>query len=144
MARPRGGDWLDEEMQDLSLAGVGALVSALTPGEASTLDLDGEADAATKAGLRFIGFHVTDRGTPDPSAFRSLVEELRALLDDGTHVVVHCRMGIGRSSLVAAGVLVAEGISAADAWSAISQARGLTVPDTDEQRAWLRDAIERR
>ena len=144
MARPRGGDWLDEEMRDLSVAGVGVLVSALTPTEAASLDLGGEADASVTAGIRFIGFPVTDRGIPDASAFWSLVSELKALLGEGTNVVVHCRMGIGRSSLVAAGVLVDEGMSADDAWSAISQARGLAVPDTDEQRAWLRDAMKDR
>jgi protein-tyrosine phosphatase len=144
MARPRGGDWLAEEMKDISIAGVGVLVSALTPTEAASLDLEGEADAAANAGLRFVGFPVTDRGIPDASAFRSLVSELKTLLEDRAHVVIHCRMGIGRSSLVAAGVLVDEGMSAADAWSAISQARGLAVPDTDEQRVWLRDVMRER
>jgi hypothetical protein len=46
MARPRGGDWLAEEMRDLFLAGVGILISTLTPIEASSLDLGDEADAA--------------------------------------------------------------------------------------------------
>jgi protein-tyrosine phosphatase len=144
MARPRGGDWLDEEMRDLSISGVGVLVSALTATEATSLDLDGESDAAEKAELRFIRFPVTDRGIPDAPAFRSLVSELKILLGEGTHVVVHCRMGIGRSSLIAAGVLVDEGMSADDAWSAISQARGLAVPDTDQQRSWLHDAMKDR
>jgi protein-tyrosine phosphatase len=50
-------------------------------------------------------------------------------------------MGIGRSSLLAAGCLVAQGMPPGEAWAAISDARGLTVPDTPEQRRWLEVAM---
>jgi protein-tyrosine phosphatase len=66
-----------------------------------------------------------------------LVTELVDELAGGRHVVVHCRMGIGRSSTVVAGVLMAQGVQARDAWKAVSDARGLEVPDTPEQRRWL-------
>jgi hypothetical protein len=39
---------------------------------------------------------------------------------------------------MAALVLILAGMNSADALAAIGQARGLTVPDTDVQRAWLR------
>jgi hypothetical protein len=33
--------------------------------------------------------------------------------------------------------MMAEGTSSAVAWTAVASARGLPVPDTDEQRTWL-------
>lgn len=39
MARPRGGDWLTDELADLAMAGVGVLVSLLADAEAAELDL---------------------------------------------------------------------------------------------------------
>jgi protein-tyrosine phosphatase len=52
-------------------------------------------------------------------------------------VAVHCYGGIGRSPLVAAAVLVRSGRSAQAAWQLVGRARGLRVPDTDDQRDWL-------
>lgn len=45
--------------------------------------------------------------------------------------------GIGRSGLMAAGVLIQLGITADMAWQRISKARGISVPDTDEQKQWV-------
>lgn len=137
MARPRGNDWLNDAMNGLRDAGVNVLVSMLTPSEVSELDLQGEADAASGVGLDFVSCPTPDRGIPDARKFRNLLNQLEAALDRDQHVVVHCRMGIGRSSLVAAGLLMSEGISGSDAWEAVSTARGMSVPDTDEQRTWL-------
>jgi protein-tyrosine phosphatase len=141
MARPRGGDWLDDEMKALRDEGVNVVVSMLTPAEASELDLRAEQAAAERVGVRFINLPTPDRGIPEIQDFRALVTELAEGIRDGEHVVVHCRMGIGRSSMVAAAVLMAEGLRPRDAWNAVAQARGLDVPDTPEQRAWVEAAI---
>lgn len=137
MARPRGNDWLPDEMNGLREAGTDVLVSMLTSDEGEELDLQGEAEAATAAGLVFLACPTPDRGVPETQKFRDLLAELRAGLDAGQNVVVHCRMGIGRSSLVAAGLLVSEGQTVPEAFKAISTARGMAVPDTDAQRTWL-------
>ena len=63
--------------------------------------------------------------------------DLRARHRAGHSIGVHCRMGIGRSSLLLAALLVRSGTSPEDAFQLISAARGLPVPDTDEQRQWL-------
>jgi protein-tyrosine phosphatase len=59
-------------------------------------------------------------------------------LDQGKHVAVHCWAGVGRSSLIAAALLVRRGTAPEAAWARIAEARGLPVPETDEQRAWVR------
>ncbi|MEZ5300547.1 MAG: hypothetical protein R3F11_07800 [Verrucomicrobiales bacterium] len=56
----------------------------------------------------------------------------------GRSVVFHCRAGIGRSSTMAAAALTCFGIGADEAFARISEARGLQVPDTDEQIDWVR------
>jgi protein-tyrosine phosphatase len=142
MARPRGNDWLNDEMNGLRDAGVEVLVSMLTPDEENELDLQGEAGAASMAGLDFVSCPTPDRGVPDAQTFRDLLRELAAALNREQNVVVHCRMGIGRSSLVAAGLLMSEGMSGSEAWKAVSTARGVPVPDTDEQRTWLHEVME--
>ncbi|GGM59052.1 hypothetical protein ACFFX1_41745 [Dactylosporangium sucinum] len=60
-----------------------------------------------------------------------------------THVVAHCRIGIGRASLLAAGILALTGVPPERAWPLIERARGLPVPDTPEQRAWPAELLAR-
>lgn len=137
MPKPRGGDWLEDDMAAVRRAGVDVLVSALTPDEAEELDLVAEPDIADRAGIEFHAFPIPDRGLPDRAALRTLVAALTRRLSSDAHVAVHCRFGIGRSSLIAAAVLVHAGVAPDDAWDRIRRARGLAVPDTDEQRAFL-------
>jgi protein-tyrosine phosphatase len=56
----------------------------------------------------------------------------------GKNLVIHCRAGIGRSSLIAAGVLITLGSDASVALAEIGRARGLRVPDTAEQDEWIK------
>ncbi|MEM6884289.1 MAG: protein-tyrosine phosphatase family protein, partial [Verrucomicrobiota bacterium] len=52
-------------------------------------------------------------------------------------VVAHCRAGIGRSSLCAAALLSHFGISGDESLKLIANARGLSIPDTQEQRDFI-------
>lgn len=138
MARPRAGDWLEDEMRGLKAAGVDVVVSVLTPDEVGELGLEGEEAACGTAGLRFRSFPITDRQVPPDELptlefFRALQTELRS----GRSIAIHCRMGIGRASLVAASVLRLLGVGGEEALARISRARGLPVPDTEEQRQWI-------
>jgi hypothetical protein len=49
--RPRGGDWLGEELRGLREAGVDVLVSMLEPAEETDLGLEKEKTAALATGL---------------------------------------------------------------------------------------------
>lgn len=136
--RPRGGDWLPDEMRGWRTAGAGMVVSLLTPGEEAEFELEGEAEAAAAAGVRFAAFPVPDRDTPAScDRFRELVSEVAGELAAGNGVVIHCRQGIGRAGLVAAGVLIAAGLDPAAAVARVSTARGRPVPETPAQRHWL-------
>lgn len=138
MARPRGGDWLADELVALHKAGVDVLVSLLTSEEAHELDLVAEEQAAQVAGLDFSSFPIPDFTVPKlDSTTVQFIEKVAIQVQHGQSVVVHCRMGIGRSSLIVASVLVVLGISAHDAFAQITTARRRPVPDTNEQREWV-------
>jgi hypothetical protein len=74
---------------------------------------------AREAGLRFERFPIPDRGVPASVArARALWVDLADRLRAGRSVGIHCRAGIGRSSLMAAGVLLEIGVSEDPAWAA--------------------------
>src|ERR1035441_4990133 len=133
--RPRGGDWLEDEASGWRRAGIDIVVSLLENEEAAQLELLSEPDAAGANSIRFISFPIPDRGVPasTPAAL-SLMADLADALDRGENVAVHCRQSVGRAGLIAAGVLTTAGMNPQHAIDAFSSARGLTVPETSEQR----------
>jgi protein-tyrosine phosphatase len=144
MPRPRGGDWLADEVRSLRAAGVDVLVSLLTRDEAAELDLADEAACCAAAGIEFVSFPFADRGVPTSAPETlSLVRGLAAFLNGGKAVAVHCRQGVGRSALVAACVLASLGETPDAALERAARARGRPVPDTREQREWVTRFAER-
>ena len=140
LPRPRGGDWLGDETAAWREANIDIVVSLLEPEEEAHLVLEGEAAAAAARGIDFRPFPVPDRGVPaSRESVAELAGEIVDALDTGKNVAVHCRQGIGRSGLIVAGVLVAARRDLATALQTIKESRGLEVPETDEQRQWLRD-----
>lgn len=138
LPRPPGAELLEPAVSALAALGVGTLVSMLPRDEEAWLELEHEAAVCQKLGLRFVSFPVTDHSVPDDAAALatqalSLAGEVRA----GRGVAVHCYAGIGRSAVMAASVLRALGLSAEEAFTRLSRARGLLVPDTVEQRAFV-------
>jgi len=135
--RPRGGDWLVDEMDDLKAAGVSTLVSCLTGPEEFELGLTSEAFVAREAGLAFVAVPIEDRSTPSRAPLEAVAGQINADRRSGRRVAIHCRQGLGRAPLVAAAALVRQGVSPAHAWSRIEEARGQSVPETNEQRDCL-------
>jgi len=138
MARPRGGDWLEDEIRSLKDSKVDLVVSLLTKPEIVELDLLEEELLCRSNQIGFMNFPIIDRDVPalDRKTY-SLVKELSDNLSRGQSIAIHCRMGIGRSSLIAASVLAIQGISVNEAFKCIETSRGCSVPDTVEQRDWV-------
>lgn len=140
LGRPRGGDWLADEVEGWRDAGVQVVVSVLSHDEEVELALTEESGLVEANGLSFISFPINDYDVPSSEdAVRLLVHDLEKLLVDGRTVGIHCRAGIGRSSLVAACLLVNHGENADASFKRISMARGVSVPDTLAQRQWVGD-----
>ena len=142
ISRPRGSLWLADDMAHLRLAGVDTLVSMLVQGELRELHLDDEEHEAKQAGLSFVSLPIPDLSTPVDDA--AILPGLYALRDEllvGRTVVSHCRMGVGRSPLCVASLLVLLGVPAVEAWQRITAVRGRDVPDTAAQGRWV-EALE--
>jgi protein-tyrosine phosphatase len=137
MPRPRAGDWLEDEVASWRGSGLDVIVSLLEDGEVAELGLQQEQELCEQAGLTFLRLPIPDRALPGSrQEVARLVEALVDRLRQGCGVGIHCRIGVGRSALIAACVLSARGMPLDAAWAAIAKARGLSVPDTAEQRAW--------
>lgn len=138
--RPRGEDWLHDEMRRMRANGVETVISMLQPHEAEWLGLCAEQAAAERVGMEFLSFPIQDTQVPaNVGAFRGFVADVARRLGEGEHVGVHCRGCIGRATILSACVLIKLGWNAADALEAIENARGEEVPDTPEQAAWIRN-----
>src|SRR3984957_8552644 len=77
VARPRGGDWLCDELSALSREGIDVLVSMLTEEESSELGLERESEDCGAARITFVNFPIPDRSVPsDLEGFLHVVEQL--------------------------------------------------------------------
>jgi protein-tyrosine phosphatase len=140
MPRPRGGDWLEEEIQAWRRSGVDVVVSLLTPAESAELNLVEEADLCRANGIEYVLFAIVDRAVPSSmEAFSDLIAGLARQLASGKSVAVHCRQGIGRAAMVAIGLLIRSGVEEGLAIAKVASARGCPVPETSDQRRWITD-----
>ena len=136
--RPRGDDWLEDDLLKLKQGGIETVVSMLEEDEAVLLALADESVLAKKTGLQFLSFPIPDTQVPtDTAAFRSFVAGLANRLRAGERIGVHCRGSIGRSTVIAACTLIQLGWPPKTALANIASARGLAVPDTQEQEDWI-------
>ncbi len=139
MPRPRGGDWLPDEIKSLRDQGVDVLVSLLTPDEVQELDLSDEPQLCGEYDIDYHSFPIPDRQPPRSwIEIDQFMDKLYTESEAGKGIAVHCRMGLGRSAIITAALLIRGGTSADSALACIAEARGQRVPDTDEQVAWLR------
>ena len=136
--RPRGQDWLPDDIGLLKRAGVDVVVSALTTAENEELGLIEESQCCQSKGIAFLSFPIEDRSVPISfPEFSELISSVTGCLREGKAVAVHCRAGIGRSSIIVASALIRNGFSPESAFRAIEDSRGCKVPDTPEQKQWV-------
>jgi protein-tyrosine phosphatase len=136
--RPRGGDWLEDEIEAWCRLGITTVVSLLTPEEESELGLMEESAVAQSHGLGFLSLPIPDREVPaSESEVTAMLVRLHGILGSGGSAVIHCRQGVGRAGLLASCLLIYEGNQPLESIRAVSQARGVEVPETSGQRAWV-------
>jgi len=138
MAKPASGSALDSVLSGMAETGVNRIVSLLEKKEAQSLGLENEQQVAQQHGMEFVSFPIQDLQLP--SSLQDYLEFTKLMVDEtalGLFTVVHCRAGIGRSGMIAAGMLLHCGYCAEDALSYISFKRGVKVPDTQQQADWV-------
>ena len=139
MARPRGNDWLEDEINHLKNNGVDVLVSLLEKSEIAELGLEYEEKYCLAKNISYINLPIKDRDTPqDKNLLEKFIATTILNIKDGKSVVIHCRMGIGRASIIASSILLHLNIPLNEIIDNITRTRGLKIPDTEEQLAWLK------
>ena len=140
VARPRGGEWLEDEVQAWAKVGLDIIVSMLEAEEVDSFSLEQEAELCVANNIEFFNFPVTDRSVPKLNAeFLKFTEKLRKSLTEGKNIGIHCRQSIGRAPVLAAVLMILFGIEPNEAFRQLSVARGIKVPETNEQSSWAED-----
>jgi len=138
VGRPRGAEWLEQDLGRLRQGGIDVLVSLLTSEEVVDLRLETEGELAAQMGIEFISYPIPDRTTPvAKESFRRLIGRLVDAIGQGKRVGAHCRGCIGRATVTTAAVMIQLGVTPVDALALIEEARGCSVPDTVEQLDWI-------
>lgn len=138
MPKPGSNISLNDDIANLKSIGIDRVVSLLEAQEASELGLDQEPALVVKHNMEFVSFPITDMALPD--SVEGFLGFTKQLYDDccaELNTVVHCRAGIGRSGMAAAGILMHNGIKPLDALELITTKRTVRVPDTEAQINWL-------
>ena len=145
MSRPLGGDDLMEEIEHWKKLAINTIVSFLTDEENEELGLQYERMDCRREGFDFIKFPIEDRQTPDSYLkTKELLNNLIEKINQNQKILMHCRGGIGRVSIISAIVLsTLNKVSARQSFENISKIRGIHVPDTDEQIVWTENFMER-
>lgn len=144
MPRPRGNDWLEDEITSYKKSGVDVVVSLLEQSEIYELEIESEEFWCNEKGITFLSYPIGDRQTP--KSFTETLEFVRKLQNfiiKGKKIAIHCRQGIGRASLIAVSLLVLQGYSVENAFGKITEARGCQVPDTQEQIDWVKSFTQK-
>lgn len=115
-------DQLAAEMQRFSANNVRTLVALVEDEELEAVVFCDISDAANAVGIKVLRFPIPDYGVPGPDQdtdWLSIKTAMIGDLENGYNVAVHCLAGIGRSFMVAGGVLVCLGQEPEDTFKAI-------------------------
>ena len=131
---------MEAEVKDLKKQGITTIVSLLENHEIRELSIDGFDKECLKQAVNHIHYPMEDRAIPDSILqFDAFAKSLKERIDNDEKLLVHCRMGIGRSSMISAAILLNFDAKLQDVFSFISEKRELSVPDVMTQK----DFIER-
>src|SRR5271169_6838477 len=84
MPRPRGGDWLEDEVRSWRSAGVDVVLSLLSGDEIADLELAEEANWCRACDIEYLSFPIVDRSVPSSKeAAKELVTGLAKRLAEG-------------------------------------------------------------
>ncbi len=86
---------------------------------------------------RALWWPIPDLHAPDVDEAIDLLDRLRARLDAGETLLVHCGAGIGRAGTVAAGLLITMGVGVEDAVARVAAHRPMAGPEAGTQRELL-------
>ena len=82
---------------------------------------------------RAVWFPIPDLHAPAVDDAEQMLEQLRARLEDGATLLVHCGAGIGRAGTIAAALLITMGLELDDALATVAAHRPTAGPEVGAQ-----------
>lgn len=140
MPKPNGLNIL-QEIKYLKKENVDTVVCLLEYSEIIEFNLEQEEYFCKKEKINFIYFPIKDYSLPNKNEYLDLINKIDTRLKNQEKIVIHCKMGIGRTSTVAAGVLIKNNIHSDDIFEYLSEKREEQVPDTKDQVDWVKNLI---
>ena len=137
-----GAAWnrdLDLDLDVVKGWGASTILSLIEDHEFEMLGVPEFREAVNARGIEWIHFPIRDLDAPTDDAmdtWTSISAQLHAALERGSHIVVHCRGGLGRAGTIAALMLTERGWSAAEAISDVRAVRPGAI-ETAEQERWV-------
>ena len=130
---------LDTDLDAIAARGAEAVVTLLEPDELRWLGITRLGDGVERRGMEWLHMPIRDVSTPG-SAFEArwpvFSRGLRARLDAGDNILVHCRGGIGRAGTIAARLLAESGVDPNEAIRRVRVVRpGALETTMQEERA---------
>jgi protein-tyrosine phosphatase/nicotinamidase-related amidase len=141
---PGRQDWrrhLDDDLDSLRDANVGAIVCLVPLEELERYGVPGLLDAYRKRGFDLLHVPLLDQLGAASATLREAVEWIDARVQAEKTVLVHCVGGLGRSGMVAASWLRSRGLSTDDALALVRTARGPRAIETSIQEASVREFV---
>ena len=108
-------DWLEDEIIGLKNRGITCLISMLEYSEVWDLGLIEEEGYCEKWGVEYINFPIEDVNIPrNEDKFIAFAKNIANRIIQKDRIVIHCRMGIGRASMMAAAIMIKLGYKGTD------------------------------
>jgi protein-tyrosine phosphatase len=104
---------LDAALASLQQAGAEAVITLMPTAELEANGASALPARCTELGLAWFQLPVADEQVPlddFDAAWEASRQQIRALLDDGRSIAIHCKGGSGRTGLIAARILIDQGI----------------------------------
>ncbi|WP_164905247.1 protein-tyrosine phosphatase family protein [Aequorivita ciconiae] len=134
---PRGGGLLEDDIRELSDLNISLLISLLTFTESAQLELSAEADVCRSYSVDFINFPIMDKGICGFDNFVEFIELIYHKTQEMNSILIHCQHGVGRSGMIALGLMVKSGKDLEESIKLVSKNRGYTIPQSISQRKLL-------
>ena len=119
--------------------GVTKVISLLHAQEIEKLGMLMESQACETNGIKFENFPITDMSVPDVARLKALQQRLKAEIEQGEAIAIHCHGGRGRAGIVAITLMIEHGYDADKAIEMASNARGDRMPVNDLQLNFVKN-----
>jgi protein-tyrosine phosphatase/rubrerythrin/nicotinamidase-related amidase len=127
-----------EDMSAIRKQGATHVITLLTSNEFEYYGVEDLMASFKNNGLITRQSPMLDGGATSITEMDELAEWVRANLENGAHIMVHCVGGLGRSGLVAAGYLISQGENATQAIRNVRKFRSPKAVETKAQEKFLK------